>query len=159
MTSYATRLQAAEAAVIVLSADKAVTDWSARYFGPWWNAVDAKPESVCGGPLVVAEVDEEAYGEASLAVAQAPHTSTTYAKAQTLVSRDDAAGVMWTLTQLGRPALVMPLRRRAVPAAQRREPASEPRVPRTSPSCRFSPRAHQIRDGNDERIGSRCPGA
>ncbi|WP_078992782.1 hypothetical protein [Streptomyces sp. MMG1121] len=94
MTSYATRLQAAEAAVTVLSADKAVTDWSTRYFGPWWNAVDAKPESVCEGPLVVAEVDEDAYGEASLAVTQAPHTSTTYAKAQTLVARDAAAGAV-----------------------------------------------------------------
>ncbi|MFF4690479.1 hypothetical protein [Streptomyces sp. NPDC001307] len=92
--SYATRLHAAEAAVTVLSTDKAVTDWSARYFGPWWNAVDAKPENVCEGPLVVTEVDEDAYGEACLAVTQAPHTSTTYAKAQTLVSRDDAVGVI-----------------------------------------------------------------
>ncbi|MBX7551174.1 hypothetical protein K1Y78_24795 [Streptomyces sp. tea 10] len=94
MTSYATRLRAAEAAVTVLSADKEVTDWSTRYFGSWWNAANVKSESVCEGPLVIAVVDEDAYGVTSLAVTRSPHTSTTYAKAQTLVACDDASGVI-----------------------------------------------------------------
>lgn len=94
MTTYATRLDAADAAVTVVSSTQAVTDWSRRYFGPWWNAVDAPPESVCAAPLVVADVDPGQYADAALAVTQAPHTSTTYAKAHTLVARDDVEGVI-----------------------------------------------------------------
>jgi len=94
VTTHPVRLEAADAAVTVVSADRAVTDWTARYFGPWWQAADVPPESVCAGPLVVAEVDPGRYADAALAVTQAPHTSTTYAKAQALVARDDAAGII-----------------------------------------------------------------
>lgn len=94
MTTYATRLEAADAAVSVLSSTQAVTDWSRRYFGPWWNAVDVAPESVCTAPLVVADVDAQQYADAALAVTQAPHTSTTYAKAHTLVARDETEDVI-----------------------------------------------------------------
>ncbi|MFD0315514.1 hypothetical protein [Streptomyces flavalbus] len=78
----------------VLSSTQAVTDWSRRYFGPWWNAVEVAPESVCAAPLVVADVDAQRYADAALAVTQAPHTSTTYARAHTLVARDDTEGVI-----------------------------------------------------------------
>ncbi|MBX9395683.1 hypothetical protein K4749_19290 [Streptomyces sp. TRM72054] len=94
MTTHATRLQVAEAATTVLSTDKVVTDWAERYAGPWWNAAPCDTESVCVAPLVVAEVDTDKYGDASLAVTQAPHTSTTYAKAQTLVARDEKSGLI-----------------------------------------------------------------
>ncbi|WP_327315904.1 hypothetical protein [Streptomyces sp. NBC_01235] len=94
MTICATRLEAAAAAVTVVSADQAVTDWSARYFGPWWNAVDVPSESICASPLVHGVVSPEQYAEAALTVTQSPHTSTTYAKAQTLVARDTAEGVI-----------------------------------------------------------------
>jgi hypothetical protein len=94
VTTYATRLEAADAAVSVLSSTQAVTDWSRRYFGPWWNATDVAPESVCAAPLVVADVDAPQYADAALAVTQAPHTSTTYAKAHTLVARDDTVGII-----------------------------------------------------------------
>lgn len=92
--THAVRLEAAEAAVTVVSADPAVTGWSARYFGSWWNAADVAPESVCTGPVVVAEIGRDKYDEIALAVTQAPHRSTTYAKAQLLVSRDHRTGAI-----------------------------------------------------------------
>lgn len=91
---YATRLEAADAAVSVLSSARAVTDWSRRYFGPWWKATDVAPERVRAAPLVRADVDASRYADAALAVTRAPHTSTTYAQARTLVVRDDAEGVV-----------------------------------------------------------------
>ncbi|MEI5527407.1 hypothetical protein WB401_36370 [Streptomyces brasiliscabiei] len=42
-TPTATRLQAADASVTVLSNTPFVTDWARRYFGSWWNAFDAPP--------------------------------------------------------------------------------------------------------------------
>ncbi|MFJ4695178.1 hypothetical protein [Streptomyces sp. NPDC088766] len=94
MTAHAVRLESAGAAVTVVSADQAVTDWSARYFGPWWKAAEAPAQDVCAGPLVLAEVDADRYAEEALAVTQAPHTSVVYAKAQTLRAEDSAAGVI-----------------------------------------------------------------
>ncbi|MCN9241880.1 hypothetical protein NGF19_13945 [Streptomyces sp. RY43-2] len=94
MTTHAVRLEAADAAVTVVSTERAVTDWSARYFGPWWKAAGVPPESVCAGPLVTAEVDPDRYADAALEVTRAPHTSTTYAKAQLLLAHDQAAGVI-----------------------------------------------------------------
>ncbi|MFJ1607084.1 hypothetical protein ACIOHS_27480 [Streptomyces sp. NPDC088253] len=94
MTTHAVRLESAGAAVTVASAEQAVTDWSARYFGPWWKAAEVPPQGVCAGPLVVAEVDPGRYADESLAVTQAPHRSVVYAKAQTLLSEDSAAGVI-----------------------------------------------------------------
>ncbi|MGW0086542.1 isopentenyl transferase family protein [Streptomyces sp. NPDC003393] len=94
MTTYATQLQAAGAAVTVLSAEKTVTHWAERYVGPWWQAAPVEPDSVCAGPLVVAEVDTEKYGDAALAVTQTPHRSTTYAKARTLVADSGEEGVI-----------------------------------------------------------------
>ncbi|MGJ5891627.1 hypothetical protein ACSCBZ_06765 [Streptomyces niveiscabiei] len=91
MTTHFVRLQAADAAVIVACAERAVTDWAVRYFGPWWEAAETAVET---HPLVTARVNRDAYAEASLAVTLAPHTSTTYAKALTLVARDDKAAVV-----------------------------------------------------------------
>ncbi|GAQ55992.1 hypothetical protein [Streptomyces acidiscabies] len=91
MTTHFVRLQAADAAVTVACAERAVTDWAVRYFDPWWEAAEAAAET---HPLVVAQVDRDAYAEAALAVTLAPHTSTTYAKALTLVARDDKAAVV-----------------------------------------------------------------
>ncbi|MBV7669170.1 hypothetical protein STHAL_06650 [Streptomyces halstedii] len=63
----ATRLEAAAAAVTVLSNRLEVTDWALRYFGPWWNAttVDA---AVCSGAVVIADVKPEDYEEITLLV-------------------------------------------------------------------------------------------
>jgi hypothetical protein len=97
MISHAIRLESVGAEVSVVSAEHAVTDWSVRYFGQWWKAAEVDPQTVCAGPLVLAEVDPGAYAEASRAVTQAPHTSTVYAKAPMLLARDEAAGVIWAV--------------------------------------------------------------
>ncbi|OIJ89552.1 hypothetical protein [Streptomyces colonosanans] len=91
---HAVRLKAADASVTVMSAERAVTDWTRRYFGQWWRAAEVPAESVCAGPVVLAEVSPGRYADVSLAVTRVPHTSTTYAKAQLLLARDEEAGVI-----------------------------------------------------------------
>ncbi|MFF1675700.1 hypothetical protein ACFVYG_06585 [Streptomyces sp. NPDC058256] len=87
---YAVRLHAAEAAVTVLSADRAVTDWCARYVRPWWDAFEVPADQKHTVPIVVARVDPGRYAEEAAAVCNDPHTVTTrYARADTLVSRND----------------------------------------------------------------------
>ncbi|MFZ4234995.1 hypothetical protein ACOZGD_07355 [Streptomyces murinus] len=97
MSAHAIRLETAGAAVTVVSPEKAVTDWTGRYIGPWWNAAEVPSESVCDGPLLTASVDREAYDDFASAVTQAPHTSITYAREQMLVA-SDPAGVIQALT-------------------------------------------------------------
>jgi hypothetical protein len=91
-TPTATRLQAADASVTVLSNTAFVTDWARRYFGSWWNAFDV-PASVCTGPLVTADLDENAYTDLAALVRSCPHDEVTYAKAQLLLARDSAGTV------------------------------------------------------------------
>ncbi|MFF8990225.1 hypothetical protein ACF09H_09800 [Streptomyces sp. NPDC014983] len=91
---HAVRLEAAGASVTVMSAERAVTDWTARYFGQWWKATEVDAESVRAGSVVTADVSPVHYEDAALGVTEAVHTSTTYAKAQLLVARDEAAGVI-----------------------------------------------------------------
>ncbi|MGW5212914.1 hypothetical protein ACWEQO_17330 [Streptomyces sp. NPDC004051] len=94
MTAHAVRLESVGASVTVVSPERAVTDWSARYFGPWWKAAEVPAEGVCAGSLVTTTVDDSQYDSAAFAVTQAPHTSTVYARAQLLVARDVSAGVI-----------------------------------------------------------------
>ncbi|MEU3897663.1 hypothetical protein [Streptomyces sp. NPDC045251] len=94
MTTHAVRLETAGAAVTVVSAVQAVTDWSARYFGTWWKATKAEPASICPGPLVTGTVNQREYEDAAFSVTQSPHTSTTYAKVQMLLAGDVSAGVI-----------------------------------------------------------------
>ncbi|GAQ57718.1 hypothetical protein [Streptomyces acidiscabies] len=92
-TPTATQLHAADASVTVLSNTASVSDWSRRYFGPWWNAFEVPAESICAGPLVVADVDSSAYVELAALVDVCPHEKVTYAKAKTLLARDGAGTV------------------------------------------------------------------
>ena len=94
MTMHAVRLECAGAAVTVVSADRSVCRWVGRYFGTWWNAAEVDAASVCAGPLVTAIVDRGEYDTVAFAVTQAPHTSTSYARAQMLLARDASAGVI-----------------------------------------------------------------
>ena len=94
MSAHAVRLESAGASVTVVSSDRAVTDWSARYFGPWWKAAEVPAEGICTGPVATAAVDSEQYDDVSFAVTQAPHTSTEYARAQLLLAREVSAGVV-----------------------------------------------------------------
>lgn len=85
----ATRLEAASAAVTVLSNRTEVTDWAARYFGQWWNASAVEASSVCAGPVLVADVDPTEYAELSLQVHDGRHTDEVeYARHRMLVARD-----------------------------------------------------------------------
>ncbi|NJQ03545.1 hypothetical protein [Streptomyces zingiberis] len=98
MTTHAVRLEIAGVTVTVVSPDGAVTDWTARYIGPWWNAAGVAPEPVRAGPLLTASVDREAYDAAALEVTRAPHISTHYAREQMLLSTDDPSGMVQGLT-------------------------------------------------------------
>ncbi|MFE5262920.1 phosphoenolpyruvate carboxykinase (ATP) [Streptomyces coelicoflavus] len=94
MTAHAVRLESAGATVTVVSPERAVTDWSARYFGPWWKAAEVPSESVCAGAVVTAAVDTKQYDDVAFSVTQAPHTSTEYARAQLLLAREVSAGAV-----------------------------------------------------------------
>ncbi|WCN05161.1 hypothetical protein [Streptomyces sp. M92] len=92
-TPTATRLQAADASVTVLSNTAFVTDWARRYFGPWWNAFEALASSVCAGPLVTADLDEKAYTDLGALVGSCPHDEVTYAKVRLLLARDSTGTI------------------------------------------------------------------
>ncbi|MEU1409464.1 hypothetical protein ABZ471_45855 [Streptomyces sp. NPDC005728] len=93
MPLSATRIQADTATVTVASQTEAVTDWSARYFGPWWNAcADAAPgpgSLADGGGLVLADVDPGRMDDITTLITDYGHQETTYANTRTLVSRQD----------------------------------------------------------------------
>ncbi|MEU4969116.1 phosphoenolpyruvate carboxykinase (ATP) [Streptomyces smyrnaeus] len=84
----AVRLTAAHASVTVQSNTPSVTDWSRRYFGPWWNAVEPPAEDAGVGPVVTAHLDETACDDLAAHVTTSPHEETTYAKARLLLTRD-----------------------------------------------------------------------
>lgn len=87
-TPTATRLHAADASVTVLSNTPFVTDWARRYFGSWWNAFEVPASSVCAGPLVTADIEDQTYAHLLTLVTNCPHDEVTYAKARLLLARD-----------------------------------------------------------------------
>ncbi|MGW2651697.1 hypothetical protein ACWC2T_44230 [Streptomyces sp. NPDC001393] len=93
MPLTATRIHADIATVTVASLTPAVTEWSVRYFGPWWNAAaadDAGPGALSdGGGLVLADVDPARVDDITALVTDYGHEETTYANARTLVARQD----------------------------------------------------------------------
>jgi hypothetical protein len=94
MSAHAVRLESAGASVTVASSNRVVTDWSARYFGPWWKAAEVPAGGVRTGAVAFAAVDSARYDDVAFAVTQAPHTSTEYARAQLLIAREVSAGVV-----------------------------------------------------------------
>ncbi|MEU9201934.1 hypothetical protein [Streptomyces sp. NPDC048332] len=85
----ATRLEAATAAVAVLSNRPEVTDWALRYFGPWWNATSVDGAGVCAEAVVIADVDPDDYEVTTRLVNDGRDTETVdYAKHELLVARD-----------------------------------------------------------------------
>ncbi|MCM1967760.1 hypothetical protein [Streptomyces sp. G1] len=88
MSTTAIRIQAADAAVTVISKDSSITEWSGRYVGDWWNATPAEPTEVCTGFVVLADVDPKAYGEVARQVTSREHKETEYARLPLLVSED-----------------------------------------------------------------------
>ncbi|MFC9469758.1 hypothetical protein [Streptomyces coelicoflavus] len=101
MSTHAVRLESAGAAVTVVSAEQAVTDWSARYFGTWWKAAEVDPASVCAEALVVGTVDDSEYDALALGVTRSPHTSTTYAREQLLLAGNASDGVIRAVSPEG----------------------------------------------------------
>ncbi|MEU4180755.1 hypothetical protein [Streptomyces sp. NPDC026589] len=91
MIISATRLEAATAAVTVLSDRASVAGWSLRYFGPWWNADVVNADAVDAGTeaVVVADMDRAQYEElAELVQDGRPMEEIDYAKNRMLVARD-----------------------------------------------------------------------
>ncbi|MEV7116338.1 hypothetical protein, partial [Streptomyces anulatus] len=85
----ATRLEAASAVVTVQSNRTEVTDWSARYFGQWWNASAVEASAVDAGAALIAKVDPTAYAELTHLVHDGRHTQgVEYARHLLLVARD-----------------------------------------------------------------------
>ncbi|MFI0934551.1 hypothetical protein ACH4RG_22875 [Streptomyces sp. NPDC021019] len=86
----AVRLEAASAAVTVLSSRGEVTDWTARYFGQWWDVSSVEASSAGAGPVVVAVVDPSEYAQLTLQVHDGRHTKgVEYAGNLMLVARDE----------------------------------------------------------------------
>ncbi|MEV7424633.1 hypothetical protein [Streptomyces sp. NPDC091212] len=85
----ATRLEAAAAAVTVLSNRPEVTHWALRYFGPWWNATSVDAAAVCAEAVVIADVKPADHEEITLLVHDGRPTETVdYAKHPLRVARD-----------------------------------------------------------------------
>ncbi|WP_409469710.1 hypothetical protein [Streptomyces sp. HC307] len=93
MPLTATRIHADTATVTVASQTEAVTDWSHRYFGPWWNAATTDTPGpggfADGGGLVLADVGPARVDDIARLVTDYGHDETTYANARTLVARLD----------------------------------------------------------------------
>ncbi|WP_236242225.1 hypothetical protein [Streptomyces sp. CC228A] len=91
MTLYATRIHADTATVTVVSHDKGVASWAARYFGPWWYASGVEAlgpdDSAEGDAVVFADVNPRLAGSIAELVAEDAHDETDYAGARTLVAR------------------------------------------------------------------------
>ncbi|WP_308296123.1 hypothetical protein [Streptomyces sp. ISL-96] len=88
MSALATRIQAADAAVTVISDTSSITQWATRYFGDWWNATAVEPTTLCAGPVVLADVDPGQYAALGRTVTEGKHEETVYAKAPLLVAED-----------------------------------------------------------------------
>lgn len=94
MPLSATRITADTATVTVASQTGEVTDWSRRYFGPWWNATTVKDPNTGsiakdGGGLVLADTDPGRVDDVHTLVRDYGFEETDYAGARTLVSRPD----------------------------------------------------------------------
>ncbi|MGC0334874.1 hypothetical protein RKD23_007951 [Streptomyces sp. SAI-170] len=84
----ATRIATSDGqAVTVTSHTAAVTDWAARYFGSWWNAVPSEPPVT--GPVVSADVDPGEHAALAGAVLERDPGEADYAGSPMHYSRND----------------------------------------------------------------------
>jgi hypothetical protein len=64
MSMHAVRVRAANAAeVTVISNTREITEYARREVHPWWTSSRLLPESVCEGPVVIADIDPEAVAD------------------------------------------------------------------------------------------------
>ncbi|MFE7133289.1 hypothetical protein ACFVIM_20755 [Streptomyces sp. NPDC057638] len=91
---YTTRITAAGHSVTVTSHLPAVTGWSTRYFGPWWNATAAADGTAREGePEVSADVAPAELAQLAEVVLDQPHEKISYA-GSTLTHRREADGTV-----------------------------------------------------------------
>lgn len=95
MPLTATHIAADTATVTVASQLDEITDWSRRYFGPWWNATPAKAPTGAGiaegrGALVLADTGPTRVDDVETLIHDYGFAETEYAGARTLVSRHDS---------------------------------------------------------------------
>lgn len=85
----ATRLEAASAAVTVLSNRPEVTEWVLRYFGQWWNATPVDADTVCAEAVVISDVNPADYEAVTRLVHDGrPTEEVDYAKHPLVVAHD-----------------------------------------------------------------------
>ncbi|MFI1829088.1 hypothetical protein ACH41E_21940 [Streptomyces sp. NPDC020412] len=90
---YTTRITAAGYSVTVTSRLSAVTGWSTRYFGPWWNATAADGGAREGQPAVFADVAPAELAQLTEVVLDQPHEKIPYA-GSTLAHRREVDGTV-----------------------------------------------------------------
>ncbi|MEU6483567.1 hypothetical protein [Streptomyces sp. NPDC046887] len=89
----ATRITTADGqSVTVISHSVGVTDWAARYFGPWWKAAPAEPPVT--GPVVSADVDPGGYDELAQAVTGREPDEVDYAGLPMRYARDEGGSAV-----------------------------------------------------------------
>jgi hypothetical protein len=93
MTLHAVQLHAAGAAVAVVSFSRAVPERARRCFGQSWQARWLSPESECGGAMVIADVDPEAYAGLAARVTGGPHETVVRGGVEMLVAPRTVDGV------------------------------------------------------------------
>ncbi|WP_149184037.1 hypothetical protein [Streptomyces sp. TRM49041] len=86
MTLHASRVATADRHVTVISHTPAITVWSQRYFGAWWNAT--RVTAPYTGPVVYADVAPGEARHAVRCVRDSPHDTCTYAGSEMLYRRD-----------------------------------------------------------------------
>jgi hypothetical protein len=84
----ALRLDAASHQLTLVSETASISDYNRRYLGPCWNAFEVPRSSLTTGPLLVADVQPDAYTALRTATENADHDTASYARADTLVARD-----------------------------------------------------------------------
>ncbi|QCX77231.1 hypothetical protein C9F11_17895 [Streptomyces sp. YIM 121038] len=94
MPLTATHIAADTATVTVASQMEEITEWSRRYFGPWWNATPAKAPTGTGiaegrGALVLADTGPNRVDDIETLIHDYGFAETEYAGARTLLSRHD----------------------------------------------------------------------
>ncbi|MFI6056273.1 hypothetical protein ACIBCO_40210 [Streptomyces violascens] len=89
---YATHISTGTHGTIVTSYTPAITHWSRRYFGPWWNATEVAAPAA--GSLVEADVDPADTDAITQDVTECRHQKTTYANSPMIHRRTPAGTVL-----------------------------------------------------------------
>ncbi|GAA2720277.1 MULTISPECIES: hypothetical protein [Streptomyces] len=89
---HSTRISADHHAVTVTSNSGFVTDWTLRYFGPWWHATSATAADQAER-TVRADIDPEATELLTRSIVHLPHEETEYARTPMVHTRTPEGAV------------------------------------------------------------------